>query len=135
MALRKKVVWKTPEPGVQEISDGAFHAAPTTRDAAFVADLNIGDLLYVKAKSGVAHYPIADETKRPPPAPFLSTGNSWNEPAIPAETIGLYLGTIRTNEIPNGKMGMANRILRHVVGFNGKKYLVLNWNDFAPVAG
>jgi hypothetical protein len=133
MAIRKKVVWSTPQAGQVELSDGSFHAGPNTIDAPFVADLELGDLLYVKASTGLSEYKTYDSKKRPPPYPLISGGGYHGDVSAPVGTLAIYLGTTRTNEIPNGKFAKANRVLRHLVGIDGKKYIVLNWNDFAPV--
>jgi hypothetical protein len=127
-----KVKWKTPEPGQVELElDGGrpFVGPEVTILAPWVHDLKIGDLITSKTIQTGKVYGFGRNIS---PLPFLTPSYGMDEQINPGD-VGLFLGTMRTNE-NNSRGSIPFRMDRYIVLFGAKKYFILNFNYFEPVA-
>jgi len=133
-----KVKWKTPEPGQVELEpDGGFpFPGPfATIVTPWSSNLNIGDLLMVAFPNHPGYAGLVGQMygrlKNKSPFPFLHPVVFITDDIIVTGSIGMYLGTYRTNEF--GPKNIPLRMTRHLILFGGKKYFIPDFNFLMPI--
>jgi hypothetical protein len=132
-----KVKWKTPEPGQVELTpDGGFpfRGPEPSVHTAWSHNLKVGDLIV--ATADLMPHSYGAPNNRMSPLPFIPGGSFFGPIDVPKGSIGMFLGTMRTNEFARGGSASSTKTLRlerPIVLFGSKKYLVLNFSFFLPV--